>query len=175
MIVVTGRKNVDKLSPALEKSGTAVTWVHDPAEFDGLVGDSVLIAYDTGLIVPKRVLQIVDRAYNFHAASPEFPGRDPHHWAIHRGAKTYGVTVHEMTEKVDDGPIVAVCRYGVLPTDTPSTLLSKSTDLMLGLFDGLIGHILTDRLPPITETWGPRKTTRADSIAMRGKKGFETF
>src|SRR5207245_6682120 len=83
-----------------------------------------LISFGTSVIVPATLLaRLIKPAYNLHAASPEFPGRDPHHFAAYLGAKTYGATLHLMTERVDDGPIVAVEMFQVAPDATPASLL----------------------------------------------------
>ena len=38
-------------------------------------------------------------AINIHAASPQAPGGDPHHFAIYDKVKEYGATLHYMTKK----------------------------------------------------------------------------
>ena len=82
---------------------------------DDLTGGTVLAAFGTGVIVPPDLLARYDRAYNFHAAPPAYPGRDPHHWAAYDWATVYGATVHIMTERVDAGPIVGVAELECEP------------------------------------------------------------
>lgn len=121
------------------------------------------------------LLDTLKAAYNFHGAPPEFPGRDPHHWAIHRDAAEYGATLHVMTEKVDAGPILRVCRFP-MPAWTDPYELSRDTETVLEMmFARYLPALIDGSLEPIGETWGPTKTTRADAVKMRGKRGFETF
>ena len=135
-----------------------------------------LICFNTGIIVPKSLLAKVGReSYNFHAAPPEFPGRDPHHWAINRGATQYGATCHVMTEKIDDGPIIAVAPFKIQTGTTPETLAAQAIDVAAGLFEQLLPRLLDGNIPTGDFTWGPIKTTRKDSVQMRGQKGFENF
>lgn len=79
-----------------------------------------LIAFGTGLIIPSEVLKCWDQTINFHGASPEYPGRDPHHWASYDSAKVFGATAHAMWPKVDAGQICGVLLAGVTPPRAPS-------------------------------------------------------
>jgi hypothetical protein len=131
--------------------------------------DTTLLAFGTGIIVPTELLtSLVRPAYNMHAASPEFPGRDPHHHAIYRGAKTYGATLHLMTAEVDAGPIVAVERFDVPERATPAALLSAANSAGLHLVEKLgIGLLAKDPLPALDgAAWGSVRTKRADLLRM---------
>jgi methionyl-tRNA formyltransferase len=47
-------------------------------------------------------------AVNFHPSLlPSFRGAHPHFWAIAKGAAESGVSAHFMTERIDDGPLLA--------------------------------------------------------------------
>ena len=103
-------------------------------------------------------------AYNVHAASPDFPGRDPHHHAIYRGATIYGATLHIMTPRVDDGPIVGVETFPVIADATPASLLAQANDAGLRLIERFGQRLLeATPLPALPEVkWGAVKTRRAD-------------
>ncbi|MCC8952086.1 hypothetical protein H8B02_01050 [Bradyrhizobium sp. Pear77] len=132
------------------------------ASFDA---ETSLISFGTGVIVPAGLLAgLAKPAYNLHAASPEFPGRDPHHFAIYRDARTYGATLHLMTERVDDGAIVAVEIFDVRPDATPEWLLVQANLAALRLIEQH-GKRMLDRepMPGLTDVhWGNIKTRRAD-------------
>jgi hypothetical protein len=130
---------------------------------------SVLICYGTGVIVPPETLRKLGRpAYNFHAASPDYPGRDPHHFAIYDGARRYGATAHRMSERVDAGPIVGVELFDVPEACTPLDLLARANDAALALFRRLVPAIVAGHDPPALADvrWGSRKTSRKDFAAM---------
>ncbi|MGY3534258.1 formyltransferase family protein [Bradyrhizobium sp. USDA 4452] len=131
--------------------------------------DTSLISFGTGVIVPADLLASLSKpAYNLHAASPDFPGRDPHHFAIYRGAKTYGATLHLMTKRVDDGAIVAVETFDVRPDATPDSLLADANQAALRLIERY-GKRMLDRepLPPLPDMrWGPIKTRRSDLVRL---------
>ena len=67
-----------------------------------------LISFCTSVIVPKDHLDaMTSGSYNFHPGPPSYPGRYPSVFALYEEAKTFGVTLHEMAPRVDEGPIVA--------------------------------------------------------------------
>ena len=93
-----------------------------------------LFSFSTSIIVPSDVLRRFDgAAYNLHAASPEYPGRDPHHWAVYDGATRYGATLHQMTPRVDDGPIIDVEWFDVEAGTMPPQLLAAANAAALRL------------------------------------------
>jgi hypothetical protein len=127
--------------------------------------DTMLLSIGSGVIVPAAELARFSRpAYNLHAATPDFPGRDPHHHAVYRGATTYGATLHVMTAEVDAGPIVAMQTFPVPPDATPNELLAQANEAGLQLIERLAPRLLAPEPLPALEgaTWGSVKTTRAD-------------
>jgi methionyl-tRNA formyltransferase len=101
-------------------------------------------------------------ALNVHAASPDYPGRDPHHFAVYDGAKKYGATVHFMTSKVDSGPIVEVELFDVPAEATPASLLDQANQAAWVLLERLLEKLAGKKaITPLGEPhWGTRKTTR---------------
>ena len=88
--------------------------------------NDMILCYNTGIIVSKNIISKVGRSINLHPGSPEYPGRDPHHWAIYEGAKKFGATLHFMSEKVDEGNIIDVEFFNVVPNASHSWLLEKA-------------------------------------------------
>jgi hypothetical protein len=129
----------------------------------------LLLSFGTGVIVPDEILSRLGRpAYNLHAASPEFPGRDPHHHAIYRRAKTYGATLHIMTEKVDAGPIVAIETFPVPSDATPDSLLAAANEVGIRTIEKCGRRLLNaEPMPALPDVvWGKVKTTRSDLIRL---------
>jgi methionyl-tRNA formyltransferase len=58
---------------------------------------------------------------------PKYRGRAPVNWAIIRGETETGATLHDMTEKPDDGDIVAQTAVPILPDDTAKEVFDKVT------------------------------------------------
>lgn len=60
------------------------------------------------LKIPKK------GAVNFHpSALPRCRGAHPHYWALAKGEEYGGVTAHFMTEKIDDGDIIAQTKFSI--------------------------------------------------------------
>lgn len=127
------------------------------------VRHDLLLSFGTGVIVPSWILDMPGLlALNVHAASPQYPGRDPHHFAVYDGVRQYGATMHQMTKSVDAGPIVGVELFDVRASVTPSELLARANDagwsLIARFFERFSEHGAPTPMPGLA--WGPRKTTR---------------
>jgi len=123
----------------------------------------LLLSFGTGVIVPAWILEIPGLiAINVHAASPAYPGRDPHHFAVYDGAKQYGATMHYMTQSVDAGPIVDVELFDLPEPVSPSELLARANEAGWLLIERFFRRLVKDGPPaPLRGlTWGRRKTTR---------------
>lgn len=142
--------------------------VRSLAELRAATG-TMLFSFSTSIIVPPDILRRFDgAAYNLHAASPEYPGRDPHHWAVYDGATRYGATLHQMTPRVDDGPIIDVEWFDVEAGTMPPQLLAAANAAALRLLARCApllqrsGALVVD--PDLR--WTGVKRTRADFLAM---------
>jgi len=78
----------------------------------------------------KRELLEIPRcgALNMHGSLlPKYRGRVPVNWAIIHGETETGATLHYMTEKPDNGDIVAQQAVPILPDDTALEVFQKVT------------------------------------------------
>jgi methionyl-tRNA formyltransferase len=74
------------------------------------------------LAIPRR------GALNMHGSLlPKYRGRVPVNWAIIRGESETGATLHYMTEKPDNGDVVAQQAVPILPNDTAHEVFQKVT------------------------------------------------
>jgi methionyl-tRNA formyltransferase len=128
-----------------------------------------LLTMATTEIIPPNILySFVDGAFNIHSASPEFPGRDPHNWAIYSGAERYGATLHRMTSRVDEGEIIDVEWFDVPKNIKPKELLSLADAASIRLL-GKHSEALRDfqHIPQKGNfQWGGIKRSRKDLINM---------
>ena len=68
-------------------------------------------------------------AFNMHGSLlPKFRGRAPLNWAIVKGERETGVTLHEMTAKPDAGRIVDQQAVPIGPDDTAVEVFHRMTD-----------------------------------------------
>ena len=78
------------------------------------------------LLTPFLVNQWSGRMLNIHPSLlPAFPGLHTHERALQAGVKLHGCTVHQVTETMDEGPILAQAAVPVLSGDTPDTLAAR--------------------------------------------------
>jgi methionyl-tRNA formyltransferase len=78
-------------------------------------------------MLKSEVLEIPKRgALNMHGSLlPKYRGRVPVNWAIIHGETETGATLHYMTEKPDNGDIVAQQAVPILPNDTALQVFQK--------------------------------------------------
>jgi methionyl-tRNA formyltransferase len=90
---------------------------------------SVVVAY--GHILRPEVLELPPLgSWNVHASLlPELRGAAPIHWAIARGHDESGVTVMQMEEGLDSGPMLVREPEPIAPTDTSSSLAERLSEL----------------------------------------------
>ena len=99
-----------------------------------------LFSFYYRLMLKRDMLLTASRgAYNMHGSLlPKYRGRVPVNWAIIHGETETGATLHYMTEKPDNGDIVAQQRVPILPDDTAQEVFDKVTVAAeLALYDVL--------------------------------------
>ncbi len=89
-------------------------------------------------------------ALNIHGSLlPKYRGRVPVNWAVIHGETETGATLHYMTEKPDNGDIVAQAAVPILPDDTGGEVFGKVTLAAEA--------ILHDALPALVAGTAPRR------------------
>jgi methionyl-tRNA formyltransferase len=80
-------------------------------------------------MLPAPVLAVARRgAFNMHGSLlPKYRGRVPVNWAILRGERETGATLHEMVDKPDAGRIVDQMAVPILPDDRAIEVFRKVT------------------------------------------------
>jgi methionyl-tRNA formyltransferase len=129
----------------------------------------LLLSFGTGTIIPPWILEMEGiLALNVHAASPDYPGRDPHHFAVYDGIKKYGATMHYITHSVDAGPIIDVELFDVPSDISPVTLLEMANDAGWKLIQQFFSNYKKQEPPRQLNNidWGKRKSTRKMFLEM---------
>ncbi len=86
----------------------------------------VLLAGYMKIVTPVFIKAYPDRMMNIHPSLlPSFPGLDVQQKALDWGVKVAGCTVHFVTDKVDEGPIIMQAAVPVLDGDTAETLSAR--------------------------------------------------
>ena len=86
----------------------------------------VVLAGFMRILTPEFVNRYVGRLVNIHPSLlPAFTGLNTHQRAIDAGCKFAGLTVHLVTNVLDQGQILAQAVVPVLPGDTADTLAAR--------------------------------------------------
>ncbi|HYC41523.1 MAG TPA: methionyl-tRNA formyltransferase [Noviherbaspirillum sp.] len=91
----------------------------------------VMVVAAYGLILPRSVLDIPKKGcINIHASLlPRWRGAAPIHRAIEAGDTETGVTIMQMEEGLDTGPMLLTERIAISATDTTASLHDKLAEL----------------------------------------------
>jgi methionyl-tRNA formyltransferase len=95
---------------------------------------AVSIFYDR--IIKDRFISKCGRILNLHNGPlPKYRGVSPINWALKNSEQEHGVTIHEITPGIDDGPIVAQLKYSIYPeADEVVDVLRRATEYGWVLF-----------------------------------------
>lgn len=94
-----------------------------------------------GKIIPQSTIDAFDgKIYNIHPSLlPKYRGPSPLQQQILDGVTETGVTIIQLDDQVDHGPIVAIAHDKILPDDTTQSLgerlFTKGTELFLQLLN----------------------------------------
>jgi methionyl-tRNA formyltransferase len=93
----------------------------------------VMVVAAYGLILPRATLDIKP-CLNIHGSLlPRWRGAAPIHRAIEAGDAETGVTIMEMEEGLDTGPMLLIERTPITPQDTTATLHDKLAAMGAGM------------------------------------------
>jgi len=99
------------------------------------------------------LLRVAQRgALNMHGSLlPKYRGRAPVNWAIVHGERATGATLHYMTEKPDDGDIVAQTPVPILPDDTAREVFDKVTVAAEITLDRVLPALIAGTAPRVPQ------------------------
>ncbi len=92
--------------------------------------DLIVLARYMQVLSPDFVNRYPGRIINIHHSFlPAFAGGNPYRQAYDRGVKVIGATSHYVTEKLDEGPIIAQDVIKITHKDSVNTMKLKGKDL----------------------------------------------
>jgi phosphoribosylglycinamide formyltransferase-1 len=164
-IVVSTQSPIQSLNIASEKFGLETHVIPDTLDKSNRwkydreivkVLEEHMVTPDTGLVCligfrrilsPNFVKHFWMRIMNVHPSLlPSFPGLFAYRQAIKSGVKVTGVTVHFVTEKVDEGPIIAQKCITILEDDSDESLLARLLEKACHLYPDCINLFSQGRL-----------------------------
>jgi len=102
-------------------------------------------------ILRRAFLDRHKRTLNLHNAPlPKYRGVNPVNWALKNNEREHGVTIHEITPGIDDGPIVAQVKYSIYPEfDEVRDVYQRSLEFGWVLFQATMP--LLNRIRPMPQ------------------------
>jgi methionyl-tRNA formyltransferase len=129
----------------------------------------ILISFLNPFVIPNSLLKNAGgRAFNVHPALPEYPGRDPQHFAFYDGATLTGATLHRMDPSVDSGEIIDIIQTRADRERGVMHFIEESERLSLELLSKNLPAIIDDTIIPLEsrEWFTGAKTTRKRFLEM---------
>ncbi len=92
-------------------------------EVESFAPDLVVLAGFMRILPARFVARFAHKIMNIHPSLlPKFKGLNTHQRALDAGERRHGATVHLVTAKLDDGPIILQSQVEIAPSDTAATL-----------------------------------------------------
>ncbi len=122
------------------------------ARVNALAADFLFSFYYRTLLKAPMLAAPRRGALNMHGSLlPRYRGRAPVNWAVLHGEHETGATLHYMTEKPDDGDIVAQTAVPILPDDTAREVQDKVTVAAEIALDGVLPALLAGTAPRVPQ------------------------
>ncbi len=120
---------------------------------------AISIFYDR--IIDARFIGRCGRIVNLHNSPlPRYRGVSPINWALRNGEDHHGVTIHEITPGIDDGPIVSQLRYSIYPDiDEVQDVYARALEY---------GYVLFTQTLPLLDSIAPRPQDESQATYYSG-------
>lgn len=92
----------------------------------------------------KRDLKRAKIALNFHPSPPKYPGSGGYSKALFNLDKKFGVTVHYMNHKIDNGKIVGFYSFKINKKLTLEKLINKTNNFKFVVFKKILRKLLSN-------------------------------
>lgn len=162
-LVLSNRETAGGLAKAAERGvATAVVdhrpFAGDRAAFEEELikpileaeADIVCLAGFMRVLTDGFVSKFHGRMLNIHPSLlPKYKGLHTHRRALEAGDKEHGCSVHEVTARLDDGPILGQARVPVLPEDTEETLAARVLEQEHRLYPAVLQRFAAGSREPV--------------------------
>ena len=187
MKIFVGVKKVDhlKIKSLVPKSVEFIIWPNEPEIKKTLSHDELnlsqnepncYIHYSGYKKLSLSEIGIFSgRCLNIHPAPPSYPGIGGINWALYYGENTFGITLHIMGQKIDQGPIINVSKFQLDPKiniiKALKILFKKRTALLVEVVNNLSSEIdftqLTKQKDSSSYFWGDKMFLRRELDTMQ--------
>ena len=130
---ITHAANLGIQTKIIERQNFTTPHDHDWAIHDAITSSSVDYVFLAGymnILGADFTTAFAGKLINIHPSLlPDFKGLNTHQRAIEAQAKYHGATVHLVTAKLDDGPIILQAQLSILPKDDADRLAARVLQL----------------------------------------------
>ena len=118
-------------------------------QIKGINPDIILSLYYRK-ILPKSIIELPRLGcINIHPSLlPEYRGPVPTAWAIEKGEKNFGITIHKMDNGIDTGDILIQKKYRIFHNETGFELYTRAMKLGAKLFNDNFLKIIDGKIKP---------------------------
>lgn len=118
------------------------------------------------ILTGEQIRDVQGKAVNFHPGPPNHPGTGGLNFALFEDEREFGVTLHRINEKIDDGDIIEVRRFPIFPLDDVPDLLRRTHSHLLNMFidfcESMVGLDWSlERFHHANEEWSGKRRTSA--------------
>lgn len=156
---MTNSRHADMAAVASEVSAKyrAYEGVKSISAFAHDVDASLMIAAGWHHMVPRRVRAVFDMpCLGLHASLlPSYRGGAPLNWALINGDAEAGVSIFELADGVDDGPLYGQSRFPIAEDDDIGDLVRKAQEAFLGLLEEVVPGVLSGERAPYPQDGEP--------------------
>lgn len=143
----------------------------DVSTADWTVDLAISVFYDR--IIKAWFIDKCKKLINLHNGPlPKYRGVSPINWALKNDETEHGVTIHEITPGIDDGPIIAQVKYSIYPEfDEVIDVYRRALEYGWVLFQQTIPLVDTVRPRPQDES-AATYYSKLDSPLLEERSGF---
>jgi methionyl-tRNA formyltransferase len=162
----------DSFQQWAEEAGVSVVGSGHYKDLDvGPIDLAISVFYDK--ILKAEFIDSCGRVLNIHNSPlPRYRGVSPINWALKNGERMHGVTIHEITPGIDDGPIVAQLQYSIYPEfDEVVDVYNRALEYGWTLFSQTMPNLDRIEATPQDDSAASYYST-ADNDALGERRGF---
>jgi methionyl-tRNA formyltransferase len=122
---------IERMKTDAENSGILV-FTPDKLSNENFFNDLVALKPDLHFVdsysklIPKKIIDITGLGFNLHPGLlPQYRGAHVLNWVLVNGEKESGLSLHVLTDKFDEGPVVTYAKTDINLTDTAFDLDKK--------------------------------------------------
>ena len=124
-------------------------------------------------IIKNWFIKKCNKILNLHNAPlPKYRGVQPINWALKNNEEKHGITIHEITPGIDDGPIISQLEYSIYPYfDEVKDVYQRSLNYSWNLFQQTM-PILDEIIPKKQDEFSATYYSRKQSEQLEERQNF---